>query len=954
MNCDIIFNIGGKDLEEFTIKREDSQQQLSSLNDIVEYIFNNWNKQDESKGQRLLDYLRTSTRTVIDNNNFFKNRAIIGNSSVTSLQYKYPSIETILKHIPEEEIYKRDYIVTLIDEAYISGSAFRGRTAAFGVITHVIRNQYDAEKFAKTILLTYLAEKKIKDGEIQDEYLKNKYQDKLKNILTESRIKSIKKHLSDEIKNFDADNYKVNILDLVLDYLNYKASYESSKVKQDDNTYLNTQATLQDFCRELQGFNIVNEDSETDLARKMRILDYKRENFGKQELYDAIKTFGTEQQKNILNTISEQDFISMNVEDMNSLIKELFKDDVILSRYSVKSVDTTQQQLQDLTKDQITTLIKNKKDKSDKRKISDILKSFSTIEEVQGFFGENLVITLDGIDYKVVLNEVNGAVKFQYFGKKITNNDKIVLQRNRNLLIDEYDFDDTIVGYADTEAMFVPVNREEVVDGQYKGYYIYQNDKGNGVTEYIISQSVFHPNLFNPTKVASLRDAKLAVDNFIRTTKIKNATNIELKKYLGSESKNIDPEKRSVSVDSKVFTGQTLPSIQYIIGKNVKLPPQEYFLYENKTMDEVQQYYLQEFGIDISALNTPEKIGIFLYALVENGITIGDVLQKMQVYSEYEDKDPVTGKPRTRLKLQQVNVNEEISSKVNNIINDINSTPTQNFLVERWYESEQKYKDGEVENKQVTVVYLRSLKGITINSVGKTPEGNLPEYSLVTALESLKDYLNNKLFNDNETVKIISKEELTTSEEFKGLFSDNDIINTIKAFVHNNNVYLIRGNSSIHDLIHEIFHILFASIKANDFNLYEKIINQLYEKSPENYITFVENNYNNFAQIDKMEEVVVRSLARQVENNTTFFFNNYNTQDNNILTEIAQTFRQLDNDIKKKLNIKINRKAKDSLDFEVPGKILAMSDSDKKIRMRQLTNLIKKGIKNNEIIEDCE
>jgi hypothetical protein len=50
-------------------------------------------------------------------------------------------------------------------------------------------------------------------------------------------------------------------------------------------------------------------------------------------------------------------------------------------------------------------------------------------------------------------------------------------------------------------------------------------------------------------------------------------------------------------------------------------------------------------------LNTPEKIGIFLYALVENDITIGDVLQKMQVYSEYEDKDPVTGKPITRLKL---------------------------------------------------------------------------------------------------------------------------------------------------------------------------------------------------------------------------------------------------------------------------------------------------------------
>jgi hypothetical protein len=36
----------------------------------------------------------------------------------------------------------------------------------------------------------------------------------------------------------------------------------------------------------------------------------------------------------------------------------------------------------------------------------------------------------------------------------------------------------------------------------------------------------------------------------------------------------------------------------------------------------------------------------------------------------------------------------------------------------------------------------------------------------------------------------------------------------------------------------------------------------LYEKSPKNYITFVENNYNKFAQIDKMEEVVVRSLAR--------------------------------------------------------------------------------------------
>jgi len=69
-------------------------------------------------------------------------------------------------------------------------------------------------------------------------------------------------------------------------------------------------------------------------------------------------------------------------------------------------------------------------------------------------------------------------------------------------------------------------------------------------------------------------------------------------------------------------------------------------------MEEVQQFYLQEFGINISKLDTPEKIGIFLYALVENGITIGDVLQKLQVYSEYEEKDIVTGKNRTRLKLE--------------------------------------------------------------------------------------------------------------------------------------------------------------------------------------------------------------------------------------------------------------------------------------------------------------
>jgi len=51
----------------------------------------------------------------------------------------------------------KPYNITLINSAFSNGKSLKGRVIGNGVVTNVIRNRYDAEKFARTEYTRYMA-----------------------------------------------------------------------------------------------------------------------------------------------------------------------------------------------------------------------------------------------------------------------------------------------------------------------------------------------------------------------------------------------------------------------------------------------------------------------------------------------------------------------------------------------------------------------------------------------------------------------------------------------------------------------------------------------------------------------------------------------------------------------------------------------------------------------------
>lgn len=212
---------------------------------------------------------------------------------------------------------------------------------------------------------------------------------------------------------------------------------------------------------------------------------------------------------------------------------------------------------------------------------------------------------------------------YSYKGKKLTNDDKVKLKRKGRVLKDEFNF-----GY-DTMNIFTPVNEDGVDNGYYKGYYIYNHLNEAGDNIFIVSNSVISPNLYDPAKFKSLKDAKLAVEGFNRSANISKQTKVGLKQILGSSD-----GKRYVNLEFPTNVGQTINSIAYPIGQKTKLFAQEHNLITTKKPSEIQAFYKQR-GIDISSLDLPEKIGIFLYAMTENGYSINAMQGKTLEDSDY-------------------------------------------------------------------------------------------------------------------------------------------------------------------------------------------------------------------------------------------------------------------------------------------------------------------------------
>ncbi len=892
MNCDIIFEIGGKN--NFKIDRESSEKELDSLQDIVEYL----QTLPEHKIKQLLNDLQTSSTRMKNSQKYFLGKQLIGNCSFENLKTMFPEETELIKDID------KPYIITLVDKAYSNGSELKGRIVVNGVVSYVFRNKFDVQNFAETEYKKYLVEQIIKDDEILDQYLSEKYKNKLEIIRNnyKENLERITKEVDNQIKD------KFTIKYLVLDYLNNISDY--NKLIKDGDKVIDSGSILNDFCRELTKQQVINEDSESDLARHLRRLHWKRESFGKSELYKSLSTYIPE----FSQKISEQQFINLNAEQMESLLQEYFKDDIILSNYHVESVGRTIPQRIDLTQSQIKQLFNNVITlKNQERKALGQLElstkyedNIQSLEDAKNFFNGYLNFTIDGQNYNITINQDKDTIIYSYLGKKLTNNDKIKLKRKGKILSEEFNFGQ------DTMNIFTPVNEDGVINGEYKGYYVYNHLKENGDNIYIISTSVISPNLFNPPRFSSLKDAKLAIEGFNRSANIEKASKIDLKKF-----DNNTTGKRSATIGFLVNPEQTIDSIDYPINSKTKLYAQEYNLLSNKKPSEVQEFYKKQ-GIDISSLDLPEKIGIFLYAMTENGYSQNNIANK-----PLEEADFI---------------------KINEIINRINNSPKKQFLVERSYKND---------NGTYTV-YLKSLtdSGIIINSTGTDISGNPPTKSLTATLYNLKESLENTFFKDTP-IKII----ITDNNQLQELKDDNgnqifpNGTDNVRAFIYNNNLYINQNNANVGDLIHETFHIVLGAIKAQDMkegsNNYKNIL-EFYNKKVQSITrNRVNTLYKNLAYLDKIEECVVRYLARQVENGDLFY---YEDKTNEAIDLFRDQFLNIKNSIRKDIKLDFDT----DLNFKTGINTLISSQIDQMQKNRVISNLIEQGIEKGIILENCK
>lgn len=892
MECDVILEIGGK--SNFKIDRESSEKELDSLQDIVEYL----DTLPEHKIKQLIYDLQTSSTRVKNSQKYFLDKQLIGNCSFENLKLRYPEETELIKDI------EKPYIITLVDKAYSNGDMLKGRVVVNGVVSYIFRNKFDVQNFAETEHKKHLAEQIIADNDITDQYLSEKYKDKL-NIIKDNYKKNLER-ITKEVDPTPSEQFTIK--HLILDYLNNSSDY--TKLIKVGDQIIDSGSVLNDFCRELNKQQVINEDSESDLARYLRRLHWKRESFGKSELYKGLVTYIPE----FSQEVSEQQFINLDQDGMESLLQKYFKNDIILSNYHVESVGKSVPQTIRLTKSQVKKLFENTLAlKNTERKALGELElsnsyedNISSLEDAQAFFQGHLNMDIDGEIYTLNISKDKDQIVYSYRGKKLTNDDKVKLKRKGRVLKDEFNF-----GY-DTMNIFTPVNEDGVNNGYYKGYYIYNHLNEAGDNIFIVSNSVISPNLYDPAKFKSLKDAKLAVEGFNRSANVSKQTKVGLKQILGSSD-----GKRYVNLEFPTNVGQTINSIAYPIGPKTKLFAQEHNLITTKKPSEIQAFYKQR-GIDISSLDLPEKIGIFLYAMTENGYSINAMQGKTLEDSDY--------------------------ANIRKIIFDINNAPIKQYLVER------SNKNGE--GNYTTYIKSLSDSGIIINSTGVDLAGNPPTQSLTSTLFNLKDTLENTLFKDTPIkIVITDNEQLAQLQDQNGNRIFHDGTDGVRAFIYDNNLYINQSNASINDLLHETFHIVLGAIKAQDMNEgtrnYENILNFYDKKVSQMTKNRVNDLYRNLAYIDRMEEGVVRHLAGQVENGDVFY---YSDRTNEAIDLFRQQFLNIRQNIRK--NIKLDLDS--DLGFQSSINTLVSSQVGQMQKNRIISNLIEKGIEKGLILENCK
>ena len=601
-----------------------------------------------------------------------------------------------------------------------------------------------------------------------------------------------------------------NIQKLVEDFLIDKHAYLPFKV---GNKLYNPRRVINKVLSQITG-ELYDEGDKSELYVALEAVKSKDSNndswvFDKKKLYDVLGIFF----EDVKNLPFEQ-FKQLDTDTLNELLRNVFKDDVRLIKANVMQASQgkqiiTEPKTEKQRKRVPSEIIQQIYDTSFKPNNPDLPKTYQAAAKKLGYLF-NEIIEQASQESPITMVDDTGIEREVYFEMDEKFNVKAYYEvetqpkiketgASITIALNKFDSIGKIYDFGyDTQSIYSFVE-------QYKGFYIYEFHR-DGTTHYAISRSIISPNSYMST-YSNLDRAKIAID------------------------KNKDTLAQCGLYSIKQFTGT--PRVSEIEMKNVRegsiittldleLPKYNKNNFSN-TIKELLKGTVSDFQNKLSfienieSLDTPEKATAFIYLTQQTLKTGEDFIEALR----------------------------ENTEKVQSIITKINNSKPISYFVEK------------IDNFGKAYLKLLKNNGTNVDIDGKIPDLSIQDF-VDYNLNELIDYFN-KSFGINVTGLTRTELEMFNAENNLGMEHKLD---TINAFVHNGQIYIVTSNASTENLFHELTHIFLGVLKASDPEAYQELIKSYttystYQKLHRNH----KQTYKHYSEEDVAEETVADIIA---------------------------------------------------------------------------------------------
>lgn len=852
----------------------------------------------------------TLFRKPIDLNGGQRSVRIVGNITMKELLDTFPTLAQ--RYTINQDLYS-NYTILLGSSLRVNDVNYNGRViSATGQEFFVIKDFYGAMNFIK-----YLQTKEAIDRIFSED--NSEIPDSVKPFMEDLELIAKKKRMS--------------IPKVLETYLNDKSEL---KLMQVDGRTIVPRDIIGRAIHAITGeYN--NDMAMTDM--ELALSDIKEKGTGynwkieKGSLYEVLKAMNPE----AIGVMTEEDFKSLSTEDLNSLFfgpdgiflghPKLDRAKVLEVTFGDKTVleaeGTTKITTKRLSKEIIKQAWEEVRRQADAAGIS-LPAKYSEFAKMdpdamsQLFNSAKFQYTPEGstkireITTRVVVNN-DGSKSVQYNYEVETEvAPKVKETKSYVTLTFPYSFMGDVYGFGyNTQHMFSAITQGPVVNGKYKGFYVYKATiKGKDV--YAVGRNLISPHSYMTT-TPTLEAAIEAIEKSISKDKIKDNSLLSIKQQQAMPREchielNHLQEGQIISVRDIA-----LPAVKFN-----KLPSSLKQLF-NLTVPEVHQILA---GIeDITKLETPEDMAAFLY-LAYNSVSAEDArqaeLNTKNVWSAFLEPGY-----------------EEIMKDIIN--KDILSAPYKHFHLEKLIVS----KDNKT-GKTGTLRYLNDA-GTDINlegtRVGSKTTGDFIAQSMNDAIEFIQNQYGLPI-------------HAMTSTELEQYDADHNLgikdkISSIRAFIHDGEIFINTSNAKMSDLFHEVSHMLLGVLKTQYTDGYYKLID-FYTNNPQHKGAFgrkfdyMSRIYKGFAKQDIIEEAVVDMIADNIMRNGKLVTGFDTSVMQAIIDNITNTVDSFARDMKD-----------NGLGFDSYMKQLMASHKATLKKQRIASNFIQQALENKQIIEDC-